>query len=166
MKDAYINAKILDPEKNKEFIGDIIVEKDKIIDIGPNVYKKDKPKSYTNVHDCKNLFISPGLLDMRVSLGEPGSEHKESIKSGCKAAFAGGITTVVCLPNTDPVIDNVSPFFIALADALIPMLSAPNLFAASSNDVFVLVEVSKNNVITVDPFNVFSILPLCLFASA
>jgi len=108
MKDAYINAKILDPEKNKEFIGDIIVEKDKIIDIGPNVYKKDKPKSYTNVHDCKNLFISPGLLDMRVSLGEPGSEHKESIKSGCKAAFAGGITTVVCLPNTDPVIDNVS----------------------------------------------------------
>ena len=45
---------------------------------------------------------------MRVSLGEPGSEHKESIKSGCKAAFAGGITTVVCLPNTDPVIDNVS----------------------------------------------------------
>ena len=108
MKDAYINAKILDPEKNKEFIGDIIVEKDKIIDIGPNVYKKDKPKSYTNVHDCKNLFISPGLLDMRVSLREPGSEHKESIKSGCKAAFAGGITTVVCLPNTDPVIDNVS----------------------------------------------------------
>ena len=44
---------------------------------------------------------------MRVSL-EPGSEHKESIKSGCNAAFAGGITTVVCLPNTDPVVDNVS----------------------------------------------------------
>jgi len=108
MKDAYINAKILDPEKNKEFIGDIIVEKDKIIDVGPNIYKKDKPKSYTNIHDCKNLFISPGLLDMRVSLGEPGSEHKESIESGCNAAFAGGITTVVCLPNTDPVIDNVS----------------------------------------------------------
>jgi len=57
-----------------------IIEKDKIIDVGPNVYKKDKPKSYTNVHDCKNLFISPGLLDMRVSLGEPGSEHKETIK--------------------------------------------------------------------------------------
>ena len=55
-------------ENQKEFIGDIIVEKDKIIDVDPNVYKKDKPKSYTNVHDCKNLFISPGLLDMRVSL--------------------------------------------------------------------------------------------------
>ena len=61
MKEAYINAKILDPEKNKEFIGDIVVEKDKIIDIGPNVYKKDKPKSYINVHDCKNLR---GVVDM------------------------------------------------------------------------------------------------------
>ena len=44
MKEAYINAKILDTEKNKEFIGDIVIEKDKIIDIGLNVYKKDKPK--------------------------------------------------------------------------------------------------------------------------
>ena len=108
MKEAYINAKILDPEKNEEYVGDIVIEKDKIIDVGPNVYKKDKSKSYKNIHDCKNLFITPGLVDMRVSLGEPGSEHKENIKSGCKAAFAGGITTLVCLPNTDPVIDNVS----------------------------------------------------------
>mgnify|MGYP000722320580 FL=1 len=108
MKEAYINAKILDPEKNEEYVGDIVIEKDKIIDVGPNIYKKDKSKSYKNIHDCKNLFITPGLVDMRVSLGEPGSEHKENIKSGCKAAFAGGITTLVCLPNTDPVIDNVS----------------------------------------------------------
>ena len=108
MKEAYVNATILDPENNKEFVGDIIIKKDKIIDIGPNKHKKEKPKNYTNIHDCKNLFICPGLLDMRVSLGEPGSEHKENIKSGSKAAFAGGITTVVCLPNTDPVIDNVS----------------------------------------------------------
>ena len=108
MKEAYINGKILDPEKNKEFIGDIIIEKDRIIDIGPNIHKKEKPKNYTNIHDCKNLYICPGLIDMRVSLGEPVSEHKESIKSGSEAAFAGGVTTVVCLPNTDPVIDNVS----------------------------------------------------------
>ena len=108
MKEAYINAKILDPEKNKEFIGDIIIEKDRIVEVGPNIHKKEKPKNYTNIHDCKNLYICPGLIDMRVSLGEPVSEHKESIKSGSEAAFAGGITTVVCLPNTDPVIDNVS----------------------------------------------------------
>ena len=100
MKEAFINAKIIDPKKDKEFIGDIIIEKDKIIDVGPNIYKKEKPKSYTNIHNCKNLYICPGLLDMRVSFGEPISEHK--------AAFAGGITTVVCLPNTDPVVDNVS----------------------------------------------------------
>ena len=108
MKEAYINAKILDPEKSKEYLGDIIIEKEKIIDVGPNIHKKEKSKNYTNIYDCKNLFISPGLLDIRVSLGEPGSEHKESIKSGSKAAFAGGITTVVCLPNTDPIIDNVA----------------------------------------------------------
>ncbi len=48
MKEAYINAKILDPEKNKEYLGDIIIEKDKIVDVGPNVHKKTKPKSYTN----------------------------------------------------------------------------------------------------------------------
>jgi len=59
MKDAYINAKILDPEKNKEFIGDIIVEKDKIIDVGPNLYKKDKPKRGSKF---ENMIIFPGLV--------------------------------------------------------------------------------------------------------
>ena len=62
MKEAYINGKILDPEKNKEFIGDIIIEKDRIIDIGPNIHKKEKPKNYTNIHDCKNLYICPGFI--------------------------------------------------------------------------------------------------------
>ena len=108
MKEAFRNAIILDPEKNKHYIGDIIIEKNRILDIGPNVYKNEKPKNYINTTDCKGLYVCPGLIDMRVSLGEPGEEHKENIKSGCKAAFAGGITTVVCLPNTDPVIDNVS----------------------------------------------------------
>ena len=45
MKEAFINATILDPEKNKEFLGDIIIEKDKIIDVGPNIHKKEKPKN-------------------------------------------------------------------------------------------------------------------------
>ncbi len=108
MKEAFINATILDPSKNKEFIGDVIIEKDKIVDIGPNLHKKEKPKNYIRINDCKGLCLCPGLIDMRVSLREPGSEHKENMKSGSEAAFAGGITTLVCLPNTDPVIDNVS----------------------------------------------------------
>jgi len=108
MKEAFINATILDPSKNKEFIGDVIIEKDKIVDIGPNLHKKEKPKNYIRINDCKGMYLCPGLIDMRVSLREPGSEHKENMKSGSEAAFAGGITTLVCLPNTDPVIDNVS----------------------------------------------------------
>ena len=108
MKEAFRNAIILDPEKNKHYIGDIIIEKNRILDIGPNVYKNEKPKNYINTTDCKGLYACPGLIDMRVSIGEPGEEHKENIKSGSKAALAGGITTIVCLPNTNPVIDNVS----------------------------------------------------------
>ena len=108
MKEAFRNAIILDPEKNKHYIGDIIIEKNRILDIGPNVYKNEKPKNYINTTDCKGLYVCPGLIDMRVSLGEPGEEHKENIKSGSKAALAGGVTTMVCLPNTNPVIDNVS----------------------------------------------------------
>ena len=99
MKEAYINGRIIDPEKNKEFVGDIVIEKDKIVDVGPNIYKKEKPKSYTNIHDCKGLSVCPGLLDMRVSFGEPTSEHN--------AAFAGGITTVSYTHLTLPTICSV-----------------------------------------------------------
>ena len=51
------------------------------------------------------MYICPGLVDMRVNLGEPGLEHKETIKSACKAAASGGITSMICMPNTLPVID-------------------------------------------------------------
>ena len=57
------------------------------------------------VIDCENLFISPGIVDMRVNLGEPGLEHKETIKSACMAAASGGITSMICMPNTTPAID-------------------------------------------------------------
>ena len=55
--------------------------------------------------DCKNLFIAPGIIDMRVNLGEPGSEHKETIKSASESASSGGITSMICMPNTIPPID-------------------------------------------------------------
>ena len=55
--------------------------------------------------DCNNFFISPGIVDMRVNIGEPGFEHKETIKSACKAAASGGVTSMVCMPNTFPAID-------------------------------------------------------------
>jgi dihydroorotase len=58
--------------------------------------------------DCKGLVLAPGLIDMRVFTGEPGSEHRETLESASRAAAAGGVTTIVVMPNTDPVIDEPS----------------------------------------------------------
>ena len=55
--------------------------------------------------NCENLYVSPGFVDMRVNLGEPGLEHKETIESACMAAASGGITSMICMPNTSPTID-------------------------------------------------------------
>ena len=62
-------------------------------------------KKKFKIIDCNNFFISPGIVDMRVNIGEPGFEHKETIKSACKAAASGGVTSMVCMPNTYPAID-------------------------------------------------------------
>ncbi len=59
--------------------------------------------------DCHGRVLAPGLVDMRVQLREPGEEHKETIETGSLAAAAGGVTSMVCLPNTDPVIDDGAP---------------------------------------------------------
>ena len=58
--------------------------------------------------DCAGQCLAPGLVDMRVQLREPGEEHKETIETASRAAAAGGVTTLVALPNTDPVVDDVA----------------------------------------------------------
>src|SRR5690606_25142268 len=58
--------------------------------------------------DCKDLVLAPGMVDMRCQIGEPGLEHKENIHTASAAAAAGGVTSLACLPNTSPVIDDVS----------------------------------------------------------
>jgi dihydroorotase len=60
------------------------------------------------VRDCKGMTIVPGLVDMRVFIGEPGAEHRETIASASAAAAAGGVTSLVMMPDTDPVIDDVA----------------------------------------------------------
>ena len=101
---AYVNARLVDPASGQDAKGTLLTEGRVIADIGPRI---DIP-SDTEVVDCKGLVLAPGLIDMRVFTGEPGAEHKETLRSASKAAAAGGVTTMIVMPNTDPVIDDVA----------------------------------------------------------
>lgn len=104
-KVAYVNARILDPATGFDGAGELLTIGEEIADIGPNLFGGKPPKDAT-VIDCGGQCLVPGLVDMRVQLREPGEEHKESLKSGGEAAVAGGVTTMVGLPNTNPIIDD------------------------------------------------------------
>ena len=103
-----INAKIVDPKNNLNEIGGLIIDvKGKIKAIGKKVKNGNIPKN-AEVFDAKKKLLLPGIVDMRVFVGEPGFEYKENFKTLSKAALSGGVTSVVSMPNTSPVIDNVS----------------------------------------------------------
>lgn len=104
---AYINARLLDPATGLDAKGALLTNGETIADVGPGLFQGGVP-SGMEVVDCKGLCLAPGLVDMRVQLREPGEEHKESLKSAGEAAVAGGVTSMVCLPNTEPVIDDVA----------------------------------------------------------
>ena len=104
---AYLNARLLDPATGLDTLGALLVEDGHIADFGSDLFKYGAP-SVSEVIDCQAMCLAPGLIDMRVQLREPGEEHKETIESASNAASAGGVTSMVCLPNTTPVIDDVS----------------------------------------------------------
>lgn len=104
---AYLNARLLDPATGLDSKGSLLIENGKIADFGPHLFKGGAP-SVSQAVDCKGMCLAPGLIDMRVQLREPGDEHKETFESAGDAAASGGITTMVCLPNTNPVIDDES----------------------------------------------------------
>lgn len=104
---AYVNARLIDPAGGLDTPGALLTNGEIIADVGPGLFRGGVP-SGMEVVDCKGLCLAPGLVDMRVQLREPGEEHKESLRSAGEAAVAGGVTSMVCLPNTDPVIDDVA----------------------------------------------------------
>ena len=107
-KQYFLNANIVDPHNSIEELGGLIIsENGKIEAIGKKVNKNNIPSREKFV-DLKEKYIFPGLIDMRVFVGEPGFEYKENFKTLSNAALAGGVTSVVTMPNTSPVIDNVS----------------------------------------------------------
>jgi dihydroorotase len=98
-------ARLLDPESGLDACGDLLIEDDRIAALGPRLSSEATDAETVS---AEGLCLAPGLVDMRVQLREPGAEHMESIETGGQAAAAGGVTTMVALPNTDPPIDDVS----------------------------------------------------------
>ncbi len=101
------NARIVDPSRGLDQTGTIIMENDRIVASGADAHNQGVPEGAT-VIDCKGKAVLPGLVDARVFIGEPGAEHRETIASASHAAAAGGVTSMIMMPDTDPVIDNVA----------------------------------------------------------
>ncbi|MGH6959239.1 MAG: dihydroorotase, partial [Dongiaceae bacterium] len=104
---AIVNARLLDPADGLDAKGGVLVADGHIVALGAQVDPSSLPDG-TEVVDGGGQCLAPGLVDIRVQLREPGEEHKETIATAARAAAAGGVTTMVCLPNTDPVIDTVA----------------------------------------------------------
>lgn len=104
MNCAFTNARLIDPTNGLDEMGNLIVENGKIFALGKNA----KAPSGVKTHDCKGMAVLPGLIDMQVFTGEPGEEHRETLATASQAAAAGGVTTMITMPNTNPVIDDAA----------------------------------------------------------
>ncbi|RWD06632.1 MAG: dihydroorotase [Mesorhizobium sp.] len=104
---VFSKAHIVDPSRGIDEVGTVIVEGRKIVAAGKAALNQGVPEGAT-VIDCAGKTLIPGLIDSRVFIGEPGGEHRETIASASVAAAAGGVTSIVMMPDTDPVIDNVA----------------------------------------------------------
>ena len=109
MKEKYlINARIIDPKNDLDEIGGLIIDSKGLIKaVGKKVANGNIPSTADKI-DLKKQVLIPGIVDMRVFVGEPGYEYKENFRTLSDAALSGGVTSVVSMPNTSPVIDNVS----------------------------------------------------------
>ncbi len=104
----FINARIVDPSQRIDEIGSVIVDQNgKVKSIGEKIKKTDASPS-AEVIDVKKNTLIPGIVDMKAFVGEPGFEYKENFRTLSQAALAGGVTSIVTMPNTKPIIDNVS----------------------------------------------------------
>jgi dihydroorotase len=100
------NGRLIDPSTGRDEIGGILIEGGVIKDVG--LHLLTAKIADVQAIDCKGAVIAPGLIDMRVFVGEPGEEHRETFRTAGEAAAAGGITTLVCRPDTKPPLDDVA----------------------------------------------------------
>nr|PZN78815.1 MAG: dihydroorotase [Pseudomonadota bacterium] len=103
---VFINARLIDPASGRDEPGGVLVADGKIVDLGSHL-RRNAPEG-AEVIDCDGHVLAPGLIDMQVFTGEPGAEHRETLKTASLAAAAGGVTTIVVMPDTNPVIDQVA----------------------------------------------------------
>ena len=99
------NARIVDPSQGLDGPGAVLMSGGRIIAAGPAAINNGAPEG-TEVINCHGLVVAPGLVDLCAYIGEPGHEHRETFASAGRAAAAGGITTLVAMPDTDPCVDD------------------------------------------------------------
>ena len=97
------NGHLVDPSQAIDGVTDIRIENGVVSEVGPDLPEQDGEE----IFDLSGCYVMPGLIDTHVHLRDPGQEESEDLESGSKAAIAGGFTTVVAMPNTFPVVDNV-----------------------------------------------------------
>ncbi|MET0444359.1 MAG: dihydroorotase [Pseudorhodoplanes sp.] len=99
------NARIIDPSRELDFPGDLLIADGTIREAKRGIGAAGVPEG-TEIIDCKGRIVAPGLVDMRAFIGEPGAEYRETLATASQAAAAGGVTTIVCQPDTTPAIDD------------------------------------------------------------
>jgi dihydroorotase len=104
---VFHNARVIDPSRGVDERGSVVIEGKKIAAAGASALNQGTPDG-AKVIDCAGKAVIPGLIDARVFIGEPGAEHRETIASASHAAAAGGVTSLVMMPDTNPVIDDVA----------------------------------------------------------
>jgi dihydroorotase len=96
------NATLIDPATGREERGGVLIRDGAIHDLGPGLNQAGEAETV----DCGGQVLAPGLIDMRAFIGEPGAEHRDTLRTASEAAAAGGVTTIVSMPETNPVLDD------------------------------------------------------------
>jgi dihydroorotase len=99
------NARVVDPSRDFDGPGDVLIADGLVREMRRGIGAAGVPEG-TDIINCGGKIVAPGLIDMRAFVGEPGLSHRETFASASQAAATGGITTIICQPDTDPVIDN------------------------------------------------------------
>ncbi|WP_036258302.1 dihydroorotase [Methylocapsa aurea] len=104
---ALVHANLIDPAASERIDGGVLIVDGLIRGIGPSVAAPNLP-AHARIIDCAGDCVAPGLIDMRAFVGEPGAEHRETIATATAAAAAGGVTTILCRPDTNPPVDDAA----------------------------------------------------------